>query len=264
MRHKISEIDSTNFDEVEYSTLKRGADAIFNSSWKIDNKSYLNEDVIELLIEYHKQGQKVNQLFRENCGHIESSGYEYKMKPTCHVCGRSNIAILTKTKLLNYINNNGLYTCPDCNKRIDDAKKQKEAEERSRDIEIRIAQKEENTQKFIDDYLNPNNSWVSSIGIKERFNEITDSYVDWDKIANRIKSMEYREFLQTPYWKAVAGEVRRKHGFKCQLCNDNHNIAVHHRTYENHGYEHMYHVMRDDLIVLCDKCHKKFHDIVED
>ncbi|WP_416212660.1 HNH endonuclease [Nostoc sp. DedQUE04] len=36
-------------------------------------------------------------------------------------------------------------------------------------------------------------------------------------------------------------------------------LQVHHLTYENHGKEHEH---LEDLITLCDDCHKKQHSLV--
>ena len=68
--------------------------------------------------------------------------------------------------------------------------------------------------------------------------------------------MEYLDFLNTPYWDAVRSKKLYLSGYKCSLCNCNTNLQVHHKTYENHGYEHN---NLDDLIVLCSNCHSKQH-----
>ena len=70
--------------------------------------------------------------------------------------------------------------------------------------------------------------------------------------------MNYKEFLQTPYWKAIAGKIRRKANYKCQICGKEKLLNVHHRSYENHGLEHTYKGQRD-LIAICQDCHEKFH-----
>jgi len=66
-----------------------------------------------------------------------------------------------------------------------------------------------------------------------------------------------KEFLLTPYWKAIAEKTKKKAGFKCLMCNGKNNLATHHRTYDNHGDE-LYHM--EDLVVICEDCHAKFHD----
>ena len=67
----------------------------------------------------------------------------------------------------------------------------------------------------------------------------------------------YDEYLHTQGWlkKSYAAKVRA--GWKCGLDNKPGNEATlntHHKTYENIGHE-----KDDDLIVLCQECHGKFH-----
>lgn len=73
----------------------------------------------------------------------------------------------------------------------------------------------------------------------------------------QLKVMPYKEFLQSLYWDIVRKYKLYKDGFRCKLCNKGGYLQVHHRTYEHHGYEHLY---LDDLIVLCGDCHAKFHN----
>ena len=72
-----------------------------------------------------------------------------------------------------------------------------------------------------------------------------------------LRSMSYRDFLATEYWKIVREYKMYKQGYKCQLCSAKGNLNVHHRNYEFRGreYAHM-----EDLIVLCESCHSKYHD----
>ena len=68
----------------------------------------------------------------------------------------------------------------------------------------------------------------------------------------------YKEYLKTYDWNEARKNALNKSKYKCQLCGKkNIKLNVHHNTYENLGKE-----KEEDLIVLCDKCHEKFHDIV--
>lgn len=82
-----------------------------------------------------------------------------------------------------------------------------------------------------------------------------------DKRSNKFNGIF--GFLRTPYWNAISLYAKSKANFSCQLCNSKENLRTHHRTYERHGYEHRDEVIKQDLIVLCDDCHSKFHDICE-
>ena len=72
---------------------------------------------------------------------------------------------------------------------------------------------------------------------------------------DRLINMPYKEYLQTEHWKEVRGNALYRAKYKCQLCGNKDNLNVHHNTYENRGNE-----KDEDLIVLCQKCHGKFHD----
>ncbi len=70
-----------------------------------------------------------------------------------------------------------------------------------------------------------------------------------------LKTMPYREYLQTDHWQALRKRMLKRAGYRCQLCNSEGRLHVHHRTYENRGNESY-----SDLIVLCPNCHAKHHD----
>ena len=70
-----------------------------------------------------------------------------------------------------------------------------------------------------------------------------------------LKTMPYREYLETEHWKQLRMEMLKKAKFMCQLCAAKGQLHVHHKTYENRGNEPY-----SDLIVLCANCHGKFHD----
>lgn len=65
----------------------------------------------------------------------------------------------------------------------------------------------------------------------------------------------YTEYLRSPHWQQVRRAAIDRAGYRCQICNNPHRLQVHHRTYERKGHE-----LPEDLIVLCDRCHAKFHE----
>ncbi len=69
-----------------------------------------------------------------------------------------------------------------------------------------------------------------------------------------LKTMPYKDYLQTDHWKKTRKKALYKADYKCQLCNSKEKLNVHHKTYENRGCE-----KSEDLIVLCEECHGKFH-----
>lgn len=70
----------------------------------------------------------------------------------------------------------------------------------------------------------------------------------------RMRTMPYREYLQTAHWRRIRRDALDRAHDRCQLCNAARNLEVHHRTYERRGSERS-----DDLIVLCARCHAMFH-----
>lgn len=71
---------------------------------------------------------------------------------------------------------------------------------------------------------------------------------------NRRK--EYKDFLNTPYWKDTRDLVIERDENKCARCGSKEDLHVHHLTYVNHGKE-MDHM--DDLVTLCHSCHQEEH-----
>lgn len=76
---------------------------------------------------------------------------------------------------------------------------------------------------------------------------------------NKLRFMSYQDFLNTPFWKKARTNALTEAGHRCRLCNTLDDLRVHHRIYENRGWEDRH---PEDLTVLCDPCHKKYHDLV--
>lgn len=66
----------------------------------------------------------------------------------------------------------------------------------------------------------------------------------------------YHSYLQSEYWQKVTHAVKQRADFRCQLCNSQHGLQAHHRTYEHRGNE-LEHL--NDLTCLCSACHELFH-----
>jgi 5-methylcytosine-specific restriction endonuclease McrA len=72
---------------------------------------------------------------------------------------------------------------------------------------------------------------------------------------NELHTMPYQEYLQTPEWQAQRQLKLQQADYRCQVCNKNIRLEVHHRTYERRGFE-----KEQDLTVLCEECHSLFHE----
>jgi hypothetical protein len=69
-----------------------------------------------------------------------------------------------------------------------------------------------------------------------------------------LQQLPYRQYLQTRHWQALRETGLQHSGYRCQVCNGQGPLHVHHRTYERLGHEHP-----TDLLVLCAACHELFH-----
>lgn len=121
-------------------------------------------------------------------------------------------------------------------------------------------------KEFIESFLDPEHEWedpykVVKLKFYDKWKNLINwnGKIDWDYIAIHIKSMKYKSFLQTQYWKIISDKKKKMSKFKCEKCKQNDILNVHHNSYENHGYE-LFNMK--DLIVLCEKCHKIEHGII--
>lgn len=74
---------------------------------------------------------------------------------------------------------------------------------------------------------------------------------------SQLKALPYEDYLQTGHWKRVRKQKLQEAGWRCQVCNSNERLNVHHRRYINRGFEKM-----EDLLVMCGGekgCHTLFH-----
>ena len=76
------------------------------------------------------------------------------------------------------------------------------------------------------------------------------------KTLHRQRQEEYRRYLKTDHWKETRAEALKRGHYKCHDCGATANLQVHHLTYARRGHER-----QSDLVVVCDKCHKKRHGI---
>lgn len=69
-----------------------------------------------------------------------------------------------------------------------------------------------------------------------------------------IDKRKYYEYLNSHQWKQKRKIALQFYGNNCCLCGSKHSIQVHHRNYKNLFKESM-----EDLILLCESCHRMFH-----
>ena len=74
---------------------------------------------------------------------------------------------------------------------------------------------------------------------------------------------EYERLLQSPYWKGYSYSLIKERNFTCQDCgrsfpNERNKLQVHHLVYRD---ANPWSYDPDELVVLCEECHKKRHGI---
>ena len=73
------------------------------------------------------------------------------------------------------------------------------------------------------------------------------------------KYKDYETYLKSYEWRMISREAKLRASRRCQLCNSENDLQVHHRSYENLGRE--LETNFRDLIILCERCHTHFHSI---
>lgn len=209
----------------------------------------------------------------------QNSGF--KMELICPKCGNIFVRSLSKSAVLRTIRfmillrkGNKLkddyqakehLLCDDCleiEHKNEDIERQESLGRYKRNWEVSL-------NNYIQSYINPNNSFKTSVGKYEKEDSIMYDYVlqsseSNERIKNAVLSLSYYDFLRTPYWDGVRNYKLRRSGYKCELCGSTEILNVYHKTYENHGLEHLRGIADKDLIVLCKNCHQKFHDKLSD
>lgn len=238
-----------------------------NSDYLIKDGDTIDEDLVDIFM-----NAKISDITKAFYVHKEflsttANKKGYFIKTKCPKCQKEHLINMSKTKTLEYMRNkkagreNREDVCLECKSREEERKRyEKEiSARRSEIVEI-------NTRKYIENYLDPRNSFREKVNASTKIKdvmEIPQSYsgeISNEKVRHHVLSMEYSPFLNTPYWDAVRNYKLKKANYRCELCNAKAKLNVHHKTYEHHGQEHFKHIADKDLIVLCEECHAKFHD----
>jgi phage terminase large subunit GpA-like protein len=69
----------------------------------------------------------------------------------------------------------------------------------------------------------------------------------------------YHEYIHSDLWRIRCSEYKLKINNRCEHCGNMTFLQLHHIRYTNLGKE-----KDEDLIALCEKCHKKIHNINAD
>ena len=227
---------------------------------------FIDNDLFNVLLNTTQQlANKAFYSYESN----EHTKYNYDVEMKCTDCGCLYVEKGSKTAIFNTIRklkgSNSYYGNTLnilCNKCLRDLqiKKEKEKKLEEEKYNTRV---ENDTEYYVENILNPDANFNDDVNIKDKIETVLYiGYADESVIKRKIQTMKYYDFLNTPYWEGIRCYKLRKADYKCELCATKGKLNVHHRTYKNHGLEHRRSVADKDLIVLCEKCHKKFHDIL--
>ena len=221
---------------------------------KIDIETF--NKLKELMDQYSKT--KFKECF-EKCN---VSGITFSVEYPCSVCGNIQNKQVSKTKLFSLLESKSKYEleCEKCQ-----SKRLQEWEQRNYERKLEEKDRiEEIKENYFNGWLNSEYSLTPEglSNIYQARNQVIsmlNTLNKWEIKDYVNNQMTYKMFLRTPYWQLVSNLARRKAKYKCQLCGGNKTLNVHHKTYENKGFEI---INMDDLIVLCQDCHQKFHEVV--
>lgn len=79
------------------------------------------------------------------------------------------------------------------------------------------------------------------------------------KKVRKIKNVDdYHTYLRSRHWQNFRGHMFTIQK-KCQLCGSTEKLQVHHKWYGTRKKSILYRETKDDVVVLCDRCHQKYH-----
>ena len=229
----------------------------------VKDGDFIDSELLELMRKSKKKN--LQKIFYIN-DTMPSGGYKYIVELECPVCKKMFEKQLSKTKLMQVLGHAPKYQIDKyiCHCDICEANaKEQEKEDRKIQNDYHKQKEQEEIEFYIENVLNPFRSFSNCVSANEKISTVMRGFYgyDFDAIVKRtILAMDYRDFLNTPYWDGVRNYKLKKSKYRCQLCGNKGVLNVHHKTYENHGREHIKSVADSDLIVLCKDCHKKFHD----
>lgn len=116
-----------------------------------------------------------------------------------------------------------------------------------------------NTAGYIDYFLTSNDEF-KKLTASEKWTAIQMNRYNVNEyyIRHCIRTMDYHEFLQTPWWDAIRSYKRLREDNTCEKCGcTDKTLHIHHPNYEIRGYEDKY---IDTLQCLCEDCHKEAHN----
>jgi len=75
------------------------------------------------------------------------------------------------------------------------------------------------------------------------------------ELSKNKNTFSYDAFLVGQRWQSFKRKYWENHEKKCIKCGSLSNVCIHHKTYKNFKRE-----KEEDVVALCEGCHKKFHN----
>lgn len=201
------------------------------------------------------QKTKVKDCFEKS----DMVGAKFLVEIPCSKCLKKTKQYVTKSKLFECLEDKATVLCESCS--LEKEKEELKSREK-RHNEQKKAQEEQ--EKLLHDFwFNPDADKTANYDYIFKHYYDFKTQLQWvinkrSKVNEYVANMPYKKYLTTPYWKFVSQLAKKKAKYKCQLCGSESNLNTHHRTYEHKGYEIN---NMEDLIVLCQNCHSKFHEV---
>jgi 5-methylcytosine-specific restriction endonuclease McrA len=73
---------------------------------------------------------------------------------------------------------------------------------------------------------------------------------------NPIRPKQPRLQLDTDAYQQLYRHILERDGWRCQACGSMHQLQVHHKKFRSHSGNDS----EENLVTLCDRCHKLAHD----
>lgn len=77
----------------------------------------------------------------------------------------------------------------------------------------------------------------------------------YKKLPYHIQPKDYKAYIRSGRWRRRRIEYYTKFGRACVICGVTTNTNIHHVDYKRLGHE-----LDEDLVLLCEVCHKNYHD----
>lgn len=169
----------------------------------IKNGDFIDSELLEILGQATKKNlQKAFCSYKRS---VSSGGYQYFVELKCPVCNKLHTKAVSKNKLMQILGYSNSYSTEKFIRHCEFCRTKAEMEEKRKEAERKAGWEEREkirTKNYIENYLNPNNSFKAEISANEKIDSIMEDFYGnsiSDEVSNVILQMDYKDFLNTPY-----------------------------------------------------------------